>query len=96
MVPKNVKIGAVCMRHQQDHAMMKIYKVKVRYFNKSFLHRKLPNDETVARDWLLYSPSTGKNFCFYCTLFGLPNNGSQFSGKGFDDWKHPDVVHQHE
>ena len=57
----------------------------------------MPNGETASRDWLLYSPSTGKIFCFYCTLFEYPNpNTAAFSEKGFDDWKHPETLYQHE
>ena len=71
-------------------------RIKVRYFNKSLLRKVLPNGETASRDWLLYSPSTGKIFCFYCTLFGYSNpNTAAFSEKVFDDWKHPETAHQH-
>lgn len=64
---------------------------KIRYARKKYFVRKLTNGEIVTRDWLLYSPSTGKVFCYVCKLFGY-NAGcanefcNQFTG-GFDDWK---------
>ena len=70
-------------------------KIKVRYFNKSLRRKVLPNGETASRDWLLYSPSTGKFFCYYCTLYRNPNTAA-FWERGFDDWKHLETVHQHE
>ena len=90
-----------CQNWECDHrASAREYneknKIKLRYFTKSLLGRVLPNGEIVSRDWHLYSPSTGKIFCFYGTLFDSNPNNCLFSEKGFDDWKHPEVVHQHE
>ena len=61
---------------------------KIRYARKKYFVRKLTNGEIVTRDWLLYSPSTGKVFCYVCRLFGINNAGcaNQFTD-GFDDWK---------
>lgn len=42
---------------------------KVRSLTNELLHCKLPNGETVSRDWATYSPSTGSIFCFACMLF---------------------------
>ena len=71
-------------------------RIKIRYFSESLLHRKMPDGEKIKREWLLYSPSTGKVFCFYCKLFESTNHSSMFSNKGFDDWKHPELIHVHE
>eukprot|EP00794_Sanderia_malayensis_P010048 gene10048-biopygen8254 len=71
-------------------------RIKTRYFSESLLHRKLPDGEKIKREWLLYSPSTGKVFCFYCKLFESTNHSSMFSNEGFDDWKHPEMIHVHE
>jgi len=37
---------------------------KIRYAHKEYFLRKLTNGEVVKRDWLIYSPSTGKVFCY--------------------------------
>ena len=71
-------------------------RIKTRFFSESLLHRKLPDGEKIKREWLLYSPSTGKVFCFYCKLFECTNHSSMFSNEGFDDWKHPELIHVHE
>lgn len=55
----------------------------------TFFYKELQNGEKVKRDWLLYSPSTGKIYCFVCKLFGstlMPTN--PFNSNGFNDWKH--------
>lgn len=36
----------------------------------NFFFKELKNDEKVKRNWFIYSPSTGKVFCFACKLFG--------------------------
>jgi hypothetical protein len=53
--------------------------------------RKLLNGDIVQRDYLIYSPSQGSDFCAPCKLFG---GTSQF---GTSDWKHAsDRVNEHE
>eukprot|EP00795_Rhopilema_esculentum_P004010 gene4010-20176_t len=69
--------------------------MKTRCFSASLLKRKLSNAEEIDRDWLLYSPSSGKVFCFYCKLFG-GSNTTALASSGFDDWKHPESISQHE
>jgi hypothetical protein len=56
-----------------------------RYFCKSTFYCSLPNGEKKKRNWLCYSPSTGKAFCFQCKLFSPED--SAFSRSGFCDWK---------
>ena len=70
-------------------------KMKTRCFSASLLKRKLSNAEEIDRDWLLYSPSPGKVFCFYCKLFG-GSNTTALASSGFDNWKHPESISQHE
>lgn len=65
-----------------------------RYLSKSIFTRKLRNGETVKREWLLYSPSQGKVFCFICRL--LSEQASTFSTTGFNDWKHSILIEGHE
>jgi len=43
---------------------------KIRYARKEYFVRKLTNGEIIRRDWLIYSHSTGKVFCYVCKLFG--------------------------
>lgn len=58
-----------------------------RYFNKALFIRKLKNNESVERKWLLYSPSKKSVFCFSCCLFN-PSDTSLCSLSGCNDWKH--------
>lgn len=52
------------------------------------------NGEKIQRTWILYSESLGKIFCFYCKLFA--NKPGHFSCDGFDDWKQPNRIAEHE
>ena len=52
-----------------------------------------PNEETVNRIWLCFSPTTGRVYCFCCKLFyNQPPGAGQsllpLATKGFSDWKH--------
>lgn len=58
-----------------------------RYFNKALFIRKLKNNESVERKWLLYSPSKKSVFCFSCSLFN-PSDVNLCSPSGCNDWKH--------
>lgn len=58
---------------------------KVRTCSPKFFYFTTKNGETVNREWLIYSPSTGNIFCFYCILFG--NHEDKFSS-GYSDWPH--------
>ena len=69
--------------------------MKTRCFSASLLKRKLSNAEEIDRDLLSYSPSSGNVFCFYCKLFG-GSNTTALASSGFDDWKHPESISQHE
>ena len=54
----------------------------------------MPNGQTVQRELLLYSLSTGNVTCFACKLFG--NKTSAFS-EGCSDWAHATArLHSHE
>lgn len=41
--------------------------------------------QTIERDWLCYSPSQGKLFCFYCKLM---TDAQHFGKSGCADWRH--------
>ena len=60
----------------------------VRHFNKTWFEKLLPNGEKVNRQWLLYSASKDKIFCFACILFSK-SRVSSFADleKGMCDWK---------
>lgn len=69
-------------------------RVKTRYLTSALLKRELPNGERVKREWLLYSPFTGCLYCFPCRL--LSKKESHFATSGFNDWKHANLVKEHE
>ncbi|XP_076806126.1 zinc finger MYM-type protein 1-like [Clavelina lepadiformis] len=56
---------------------------------KTFFVRTHPlNGEKSYRQWLCYSPSTGKVFCFACKLFGgNAVQATKFVSGGFDNWR---------
>lgn len=67
----------------------------------SIYYFKLVNGKTVHRNWLAYSPSTDKIYCWTCRLFGTP--GAQKNGlvsSGCNAWGHLSGVygrlHKHE
>ena len=50
--------------------------------------REQLNGEKVSRDWLCYSPTTGKLFCANCKLFARAQETSQLATTGYADWRH--------
>lgn len=52
------------------------------------------NGEIMRRTWIFYSDSLGTMFCTYCLFFGKKTGGA-FT-EGFDDWKHPNRITEHE
>ena len=46
------------------------------------------NGEKVKRNWLCYSPTTGKVYCFTCKLMSTPKEPGLFASDGFGDSKH--------
>ena len=49
---------------------------KSRSFPMSIFSRKMPNGETVARDWLVWSETAQSLFCFCCCLFATKSPSS--------------------
>ncbi|XP_070407799.1 uncharacterized protein [Nothobranchius furzeri] len=66
---------------------------RTRSLTNDLLHCRLPNNQIVPREWLLYSPSTGSVYCYACKL--LSSQKHAFIS-GFCDWKHPERVSDHE
>ncbi len=57
-----------------------------RFFSQHMFFRNHISGNKIKRDWLMYSPSTGKVYCLPCVLFGETQSQSQFQ-TGFSDWK---------
>lgn len=60
-----------------------------RSFSTSYYSKILINNETVKREWLIYSKKLDSVHCFCCLLFNSNANRNPFnSSEGFDDWNH--------
>ena len=55
---------------------------------------KRANGEKYCREWLVYSPATGRVYCFVCKLFS--NSSTPLSSDGFCDWRNTYLVQSHE
>lgn len=95
-----IKNGPEKCQHHEDKSNFEASLQK----SGGLLYRVLQTDQKninqfkVLRDWVLYSPATGKIFCFPCILFSLPSS-TTFGDPcvGFKDWKHGDSsLRQHE
>ena len=69
----------------------RVYPDKTRYFRREHFQRKLTNGKMVNRDWMLFSPSNGKLYCYVCKLL-CPDGDDHESHHsnfriGFNDWK---------
>lgn len=73
---------------------IKQYPDRKRSCSTNMFYKNRLNGEKIQRTWILYSESLGKIFCIYCKLFA--NKSGQFSCDGFDDWKHPNRIAEHE
>lgn len=64
-----------------------------RRFTVNYYYRKLPNNEVVDRQWLVYSKIKNCVNCFPCKLFSKEiiddnNYDCRLANSGVDDWKH--------
>ncbi|XP_042567684.1 uncharacterized protein LOC109060026 [Cyprinus carpio] len=66
---------------------------RTRSLTNDLLHCRLPNNQIVPREWLLYSPSTGSVYCYACKLLSSQKHAFIIE---FCDWKHPERVSDHE
>lgn len=84
-----------CDSDKKFEASLRTYKSQNRKFSESMLYKILVNGETVRRQWILYSLSTGNICCFSCKIFNY-NKSSPFCC-GFSDWKKgPEKIEHHE
>lgn len=90
-----------CQNHDSNFSnSRRLYKtagvenMMARYLTDNVLKRELRNGEFVKREWALYSPSQGRLYCFACHL--LSKKESSFATSGFNDWKHSNVIVEHE
>jgi len=58
-----------------------------RCFSKAYCFRSMSNGEKVQRDWLLYSKSTNKVYCFACKLFGGARAVDTRFVVGYNNWQ---------
>lgn len=68
---------------------------KTRKCSIHFFKRITKNKEVINRNWLCFSPTTGKLYCYICKLLGIKSG--KLSSDGFCDWKHAaEKLSQHE
>lgn len=70
---------------------------KPRFCQKSFFtYTHKPTNKTHVRDWLCYSETKGRLFCFACKVTDS-DCSSRFTKEGFDDWKNANnLLKRHE
>ena len=64
-----------------------------RCLKKEHFYRVLTNGETIKRNWMLYSETTGMAYCSVCKLFA--DRETHFTSR-FNDWKYLNRLHEHE
>lgn len=75
-------------------ATKRAYQNQNRYLTKPMFEYVMPNKSISQREWLLYSPSKQKVFCFYCLLFCTNNRAGLFC-VGFNYWKNQACIAKH-
>ena len=77
-----------CQNYDGDFAASeRQFKDQSRKFSKHLIFRKHLSGEEIAREWIVYSPSTGSILYVFCLVTSTLQH-MQFSGTGFSDWKH--------
>ncbi|KAD3066407.1 hypothetical protein E3N88_34287 [Mikania micrantha] len=68
-----------------------------RRFSTALFTRTLSNMEKCDREWLVYSRTVDKIFCFCCKLFRKRAPKGGLDGEGYQDWHHASTrVKEHE
>lgn len=62
-------------------------KGRTRCFNSRHFYCSAPNGQSQRRHWLLYSPTRGSVYCFYCTLIMNANKDAFSHPAGFSSWQ---------
>ena len=89
-----IDIFIIFNRNKSFEKSKNVTNIKIRCCSLIYFSFKLKNGEIRKRDWLIYSPSTGKIFCFSCLLFQDSDDNFR---SGFNDWPHGlRSIHRHE
>lgn len=90
-----IEKGPSILQHWEDgfQNSEREYVTQKRYCTISLFKTKKFNGEQYTRDWLCYSPSKGKVFCFVCKIFSSSDN---LFCQGFNDWNNPKTINSHE
>ena len=91
--------SSVCQNHSGPFEQSRRYydaESRARYCSKSTFLGKKANQEQFEREWLIYSPTTGRVYCFVCKLFAPKDKQNKLTSEGFNDWKNVILLHQHE
>ena len=84
-----------CQHWNDNFAKSKcIFKNRNRYCSKGIFQGEKANGEKFNREWLVYSPSTGYDFCFVCNIFS--SSSGALVTHGFSDWKNTNLIQSHE
>jgi hypothetical protein len=65
------KTGNVALSNQPVHTQLEIKKTETRHLTQAMFKRQLSNGEAADREWLIYSPSQGKMYCFCANYFRM-------------------------
>ncbi|XP_075215272.1 zinc finger MYM-type protein 5-like [Lycorma delicatula] len=72
------------------------YKNWSRFCTKAIFYSIKANGEKYTLEWLVYSPSKGRVFCFVCKLFPNIASSATALSEGFNDWENPATIQTHE
>ncbi|XP_075232504.1 zinc finger MYM-type protein 1-like [Lycorma delicatula] len=73
------------------------YKNRSRFCTKAIFYSTKANGEKYTPEWLVYSPSKCRVFCFVCKLFSnTASSATVLTSEGFNDRKTPDIIQTHE
>ncbi|XP_032893241.1 zinc finger MYM-type protein 5-like [Amblyraja radiata] len=75
----------------------RVSKKQSRFCTKALFYSTKVNGETYSREWLVYSPSKGRIYCFVCKLFpNIASSATSLASEGFDNWQNPRLIQTHE
>lgn len=61
---------------------------KPRFCHKSFfIYKYKLTNKTYVRDWVYYSETKGRLFCFVCKVTNSDSSSPRLTKDGLDDWK---------